>query len=141
VLERRGEIRIMLYNADSVHVQLTVGYEWRLKNNQRPELSPEELFEQTADLGAPTILATRPPDVSAWCEKAGLRAEFLGGYFVPGEIGDCKRLLDEARKDSRLTDKQRNFIANLSFDSDGVPLFKGLPAGLSAMYRLTHALN
>ena len=125
----------MLYNADSVHVQLTVGYEWRLRNQQRSDLSPEELFERTADLGAPTTHVTRPPDVDAWCEKAGLRAEFLGGYFVPGEIGDCKRLLDDARKDSRLTDNQRNFIANLSFDGD-VPLFNGLPAGLSAMYRL-----
>ena len=60
VLKSEGEITIMLYNADSAHVQLTVGYEWRLHHRQRADLSPEELFERTADLGAPIAHATRP---------------------------------------------------------------------------------
>jgi len=138
VLKPAGEIRIMLYNADSVHVQLTVGYEWRLRNGQRPDLTPEQLFEQTADLGAPTMVATRPPQVAAWCEQAGLRSEFLGGYFVPGEIEACRRLLEEARREPRLTVPQRAFVDGLSFDQEGYPIYRGLPAGLSAMYRLTH---
>jgi ubiquinone/menaquinone biosynthesis C-methylase UbiE len=138
VLKPGGEIRIMVYNADSVHVQLTVGYEWRLRNRQRPDLTPEDLFQQTADLGAPSTLATRPPQVAAWSEQAGLRSAFLGGYFVPGEIEACNKLLGDVRKEPRLTDNQRAFVENLSFDNAGRPHFKGLPAGLSAMYRLTH---
>ena len=140
VLKPDGEIRVMLYNADSVHVQLEVGYKRRLVDNITRDLSPEQAFERLADLGAPRADCVRPPDVDLWCEDTGLKSEFLGGYFMPGENETFKLLHEKALADERVSGRQRDFLEALSEDDEGYQLYRGKPAGLGGVYRLTPAL-
>ena len=137
ILKPDGEMRVMVYNADSVHVQLTIGYVRRLVQTTQSDLTPEEAFEKTADLEAPIVHCVRPPDVAAWIAGSGLDCEFLGGYFVPGEADDHRRFTREALGDDRLSADQRAFLSALSEDEDSFPMYQGRPAGLSAVYRLT----
>ena len=136
LLKPGGEARIMLYNADSIHVQVTVGYEWRFQSNAMADLDPETAFESTADLGAPVMKCVRPIDVERWLGDAPLKSEFLGGYFVPGERESWERSHALALADPRVKDRQRAFIQAIEI-KDGFPHFDGKPAGLSAVYRLT----
>jgi ubiquinone/menaquinone biosynthesis C-methylase UbiE len=137
ILSPEGEIRVMLYNADSTSIQITIGYEWRLVHGNNPEMTPEELFEDRADLGAPVMKAVRQSDVEKWCEGTGLVPEFLGGYFMPGEIEEYHRLKDAAIKDDRLNPFQRHFLRSITVDANGIPYYNGKPAGQGGMYRLT----
>ncbi|MGI8527238.1 MAG: class I SAM-dependent methyltransferase [Pseudolabrys sp.] len=72
VLKPGGEVRIMLYNADSVHVQLTIGYQRLIVAGLQSGLTPEQAFERSADLEAPIAHCVRPPDVSKWVADSGL---------------------------------------------------------------------
>jgi SAM-dependent methyltransferase len=139
VLRPNGEIRVMLYNADSVHIQVVVGYNWRLRRRIVADGTPEEIFEKNADLGAPIAHCVRPADVAQWCQGTGLASEFLGGYFVPGEIESWQKWHEEARSHPDLTPNQAAFLNSVSVDSRGYPHYKDRPAGLGGVYRLTHS--
>lgn len=138
ILKKDGEVRIMLYNADSVHVQLDIGYGRRLVDGVQSNLTPEQAFEKSADLGAPIAHCVRPTDVERWTADSGLKYEYLGGFFVPGEIDAYGKYCEAARGDARLTSQQREFLGGLTIDGSGIPQYKGLPAGLGAVYRLSH---
>lgn len=136
ILRPNGEIRIMLYNADSIYIQLTIGYLRRLIHGLQSNMTPEKAFEQSADLEAPIAHCVRPADVLAWVSDSGLTCEFLGGYFVPGEREDFRQFRSEALTHPRLSDEQREFLANLAEDQNGFPFYRGKPAGLGGVYRL-----
>ncbi|MGI8525269.1 MAG: class I SAM-dependent methyltransferase [Pseudolabrys sp.] len=137
LLRPGGEARIMLYNADSVHVQVSVGYEWRFQSDAMADLDPETAFEKTADLGAPVMKCVRPADVQQWLNDTPppLEMEFLGGYFMPGERESWERSHQAALADLRVTGRQREFISSITIEN-GFPYFNGKPAGLGAVYRL-----
>lgn len=137
ILKPDGEIRIMLYNADSVHVQLTIGYVRRQVHGLQTQLTPEEAFEKTADLAAPIAHCVRPNDVAAWVADSGLACEFLGGHFVPGERENFQLHLGEALACPQLSERQRRFLTSLTQDGNGFPLYCAKPAGLGGVYRLT----
>lgn len=137
VLKPDGEMRIMLYNADSVHIQLTVGYVWRYINRSIGDMQAEQAFEKTADLGAPIAHCVRPEKVSSWLAGIPVHAEFLGGFFVPGEKESFQQYNKMALEDSRLPEAQRRFLQELVTDSAGFPIYRGLSAGLGGVYRLT----
>ena len=136
ILKPGGEIRIMVYNADSVHVQLHVGFVRRFLLDKLSDLSAEEAFERTADLGAPIARCVRMNDVDRWCEDTDINPEFLGGYFVPGEVDAWEQYGRTALNDRRVVGHQREFLENLITDSSGFPIYQKLPAGLGGVYRL-----
>jgi len=137
LLKPGAEARIMVYNADSVHVQLEVGYIWRLVNGAMKDKSPEAAFSATADLGAPIAHCLRPADVAGWLEGVPFDLEYLGGFFVPGEASGWQEKRDRALADSRLGDHQRSFLAGLEIGAQGLPYHRGKPAGLGAVYVLS----
>jgi SAM-dependent methyltransferase len=137
LLKPDGQVRIMLYNADSLHIQLEIGYVWRLVNGMRGEASPEALFTSTADLGAPIAHCVRPGDVAAWIDGVGFDVEFVGGFFVPGETTEWEKKRDLALADHRVSGRQREFLESLERHSDGLPYYLGKPAGLGGVYVLT----
>lgn len=132
-----GEARIMLYNADSVHIQLEVGYVWRLVSGMLTDKAPEVAFSTTADLGAPIAHCVRPNDVEAWLGAVGLTMTYLGGFFVPGEAVDWEDKRNRALADSRVAGRQRAFLEALQPGAEGLPHYEGKPAGLGGVYVLT----
>jgi SAM-dependent methyltransferase len=140
LLKPGAEARIMLYNADSLHIQLEIGYIWRLVNGLRAHQTAEELFTSTADLGAPIAHCVRPPDVVRWMEGVPLDIEFAGGYFVPGELTGWQEKREQALTDDRLSEPQRRFLTAIE-RREGLAYFEGKPAGLGAVYRLTKPSN
>ena len=136
VLRPDGEMRIMLYNADSLHIQLEIGFVWQIESEQLAGESPEAAFSRTADLGAPVAHCVRPADVQSWLTDTDLHAEFLGGFFVPGEAADWHEKRARALENVRVQGQQRQFLEELSPGSDGLPHYRGLPAGLGAVYVL-----
>ncbi len=136
LLKPGSEARIMLYNADCVHVQLEVGYIWRLVNHQMADKSPEQAFSKTADLGAPIAHCVRPADVHQWLQGVDFDVEYLGGFFVPGEAEGWAEKRVRALKDDRVTGHQREFIEALEPHESGLPYYQGKPAGLGAVYVL-----
>jgi SAM-dependent methyltransferase len=138
LLRPGAEARIMLYNADSVHVQLEVGYTWRLVNGVMTDRTPEQAFSAKADLGAPIAHCMRPSDVRAWIGSVPFAIDYLGGYFVPGEADNWRERVDRALADSRLSTTQRCFLSTLE-PADGLPFFRGRPAGLGGVYVLKKA--
>ena len=136
LLKPGREGRIMLYNADSLHIQLEIGYVWRFVNNQLTAQSPEEAFSATADLGAPIAHCVRPEDVKGWIGEIPFEVEFSGGFFVPGEADQWVEKRQRAIKDARVTGHQRQFIEMLECHESGLPFYKGKPAGLGAVYVL-----
>lgn len=136
LLRQGGEARIMLYNADSVHVQLEVGYAWRFVNGVMTDKSPEDAFSTTADLGAPIALCVRPPDVKAWLRDIPFDLEFVGGFFVPGEADGWMTRRDRALEDSRISAAQRHFLSTLESRNGGLAYFNDKPAGLGGVYIL-----
>jgi SAM-dependent methyltransferase len=136
VLKPNGEIRIMLYNADSVHIQLEIGFCWQIENGQIAGVSAEEAFSLTADLGAPVAHCVRPVDLEKWLTGVDLTSEFLGGYFVPGESADWQWRRAHALADDRVSGTQRRFLENLIPGVGGLPFCNGKSAGLGGVYVL-----
>jgi ubiquinone/menaquinone biosynthesis C-methylase UbiE len=137
LLKPSGEARIMLYNANSVHVQLEVGHFWRhVYGVLVDKETPEAAFSAQADLGAPIAHCVRPVDVRCWLGDVGLELEFLGGYFMPKEAENWQERRDAALADERLSDVQRSFLEALKPGSGGLPFYQDKPAGLGGVYVL-----
>ena len=135
LLRPGGTGRVMVYNRDSVWLHLYVAYQKQIVEGLYPEMAVDEAFGKTTDgEDCPIALAYRPSEFGELLEAAGFKWEFLGGYLSKVEL-DCLRDHGrEATTDAALGDEHRAFLGELSSDDDGNPVWRGLPAGVGAVY-------
>ena len=72
----------------------------------------------------------------AVCERAGFEARFLGGYLSHHELERLRASWAAAIADERLAEEHRAFLRELTYDIGGLPMRRGLHAGIGGAYRL-----
>jgi SAM-dependent methyltransferase len=137
VLKPGKEARVMVYNRDSVWLHLYTAYVVMLLEGRHSEMAVEDAFQLTTDGEECPIARCWPADdFTTLCEGAGFRAEFLGGYLSRHELDLLSRYRERAIADRRLGDEHREFLDELEFDEDGLPLQRGRYAGVGGAYIL-----
>ena len=142
VLKPNKEARVMVYNRDSVWVHLYAAYEKLVVQNLFPGKNVYEIFHRTVDVdddgvgNCPVARCHDWKEFSALCETNGFQTEYLGGYHSEVELKALSNSLKPALNDERLPQEHRRFLAELSFDENGLPLYQEKHAGLGGVYRL-----
>lgn len=136
VLKPNGEVRIMVYNYDSIFLHLFVAYQNMVL---LPELGgqPIEAVFRTLTDGphCPISLCYRPDEFVALAGKAGLDASFIGSAVSCLEMQSLP-LRFEALLDRRLRPESRRFLYEVTVDERGCPRYRGALAGIDGCYRL-----
>jgi len=135
VLKPNGEVRIMVYNRDSIWMHLYVSYVLMLERGLYKGLSPDEAFHFTTDGEAcPIARCYRPGEFVSLCSKAGFNGRFQGAGITISEI----ELLPKrwaALSERLLPEESRDFLYNLHLNERGWPLHMGYVAGINGYYR------
>ncbi|MGH9959264.1 MAG: class I SAM-dependent methyltransferase, partial [Pyrinomonadaceae bacterium] len=136
VLKQNGNAQIMVYNYDSVFLHLYVGYTKMILEREFSGKSVQEAFSKLTDgPDCPISRCYRPDEFKAMAKEAGFNAEFLGCAVSTSEMQMLPRRY-EALLDRRLRGESRRFLANLTFDERGCPVYNGYSAGVDGCYRL-----
>jgi ubiquinone/menaquinone biosynthesis C-methylase UbiE len=137
VLKPGREARVMVYNRESVWFHLHTAYVVMQLEGTHRDLDVEDAFQLTTDgPECPIARCWRSEDFAALCAEAGFEASFLGGYLSRHELETLSRHRDQAVGDQRLADEHRAFLRELEFDQTGLPLHRGLYAGVGGAYLL-----
>jgi SAM-dependent methyltransferase len=137
VLKPGGRGSIMVYNRQSIFFHLWVAYQRQLINGDFPGLDVESAFSKATDgEDCPIARAYRPEDFVELCLAAGLKVDFVGGYFATMEIDLMRSIGDVAMADERLGVEHRNFLAQLTSDEHGLYFTEGRTAGHGGVYAI-----
>jgi ubiquinone/menaquinone biosynthesis C-methylase UbiE len=137
VLKPDRQARVMVYNHDSVWLHLYTSYVVMLLEGRHREMAVEDVFQLTTDgEDCPIARCWRAEEFVALCEQAGFHAEFLGGYLSRHELEMLSRYREQAISDPRLAAEHREFLEGLRFDERGLPMRRGLYAGVGGAYVL-----
>jgi SAM-dependent methyltransferase len=136
VLRPEGRARAMVYNLDSVWMHLFVAYMKRLIENAFEGLSMEEAFARTTDgEDCPVARVYRPGEFIALAAETGFDAEFAGGAVSIHEAKILPYRFD-AIQDRRTPEESRQFLLELTYDSYGMPWYRGYRAGVDGCFVL-----
>jgi SAM-dependent methyltransferase len=137
VLRPGGRGVIMVYNRQSLWFHLYTAYEKMIVAGAFDGLDVHEAFRRNTDgPECPISRSYIPADFVAMCERAGLEAEFVGGYVSTNEMRALDESWHKAIVDQRLPELHRDFLRSLSFDVAGRPMHEGRHAGIGGTYRL-----
>jgi ubiquinone/menaquinone biosynthesis C-methylase UbiE len=138
VLKPGGEIRIMVYNRDSLWFHLYVAYQRNIVQGLFSDKSLEEQFKRSTDgESCPISNCYSPNEWMKLCETIGFKVQFTGAAISMHEM-TLLNLRFSAIQDRRLGTEHRKFLLGLMFDDKGYPFFNGNYAGIDACYRLSH---
>ena len=136
ILKPEGSANVMVYNFDSIWLHLYVAYQKILVENLYSGLDIREAFSKTTDgENCPISRVYTAAEFVALCRQAGLRAELVGVAVSAWEATLLPKRFD-ALLDRRLRSESRRFLTALELDRRGLPLFRGIPAGVDGCYRL-----
>ncbi len=142
ILKPGGQARVMVYNRDSVWVNLFVAYERLVIQNAFPGKSVFDIFHLTVDLESdgtgkcPIARCHNWKDFSEICESSGFHTEYMGGYLSDVELDSMKGYLSKALTDERLGAEHRDFLNALTMDAKGLPMYQGKHAGIGGVFKL-----
>jgi ubiquinone/menaquinone biosynthesis C-methylase UbiE len=137
ILKPDGIIRIMVYNYNSIWTHLYVPYILQIKQNIYSDLSLKEAFKRSTDGEfCPISNNYTPEQYLEICSQSGLSGKFLGAAISLDEM-DWLLERNKAMKDIRLAEEHREFLKNLTFDSNLRPIYNGNIAGIDAVFELT----
>jgi ubiquinone/menaquinone biosynthesis C-methylase UbiE len=135
VLKPGGEVRIMVYNRDSIWMHLYVSFVLMIEQGQYRGMSPDEAFHLTTDgESCPIARCYRPEEFLAAGSGAGFDARFLGAGVTITELQTLPRRWS-AIQDRRLAEESRDFLYFLRLNDRGWPLHEGSIAGINGYYR------
>ena len=138
VLKPGGRACLMLYNRDSVMYHVWIAYAQLIRNDAFPGLTVDDAFTRSTDgPDCPISIAYSPDRVLEMCRTAGFDAQFAGGYLSVLELEWLAKYGVEANKEPRLAAEHRAFVQALERDSRGLPTYRGKPAGIGGVYRLS----
>lgn len=139
ILAPDGKLRVMVYHYHSIWLHLYVAYIKQIANEFFPNLPVRQAFSKTTDgLDCPISNVFKREEFAAIANEAGFQCKFLGAAVAVDEMIWLPRRLD-AIKSRALNEEHREFLASLTFDSQGLPLYKGIYAGIGGCYELSRA--
>jgi SAM-dependent methyltransferase len=136
VLKIGGELRVMVYNYDSIWLHLNTGYiERKKRRNFAYGVSDFDIFRSTTDgKECPIANCYKPHDFLKIVLDSGFsKGTFLGAALSMHELDILPQRFN-AIADLRLDPEHRNFLLNLKFDDRGIPLNGNVNAGSRACY-------
>lgn len=137
VMKPGAQGRLMLYNRDSIWYHVWVAYAERIVNGTYRGLTVDQAFTRSTDgPDCPVSDAWAPERVLELIHEAGLEGTFRGGYFNAAELDRLQTYRGDASADERLEDEHRQFIAELTRDQNGYPMFRGKFAGIGGVYTI-----
>jgi SAM-dependent methyltransferase len=137
VLKPGGQVRVMVYNYDSLWLHLHVAYVARIVNKLYRELDIRDAFSRFTDgEECPIAQVYTPAEFIALADRAGFRTEYLGAAIAVAELADWP-LRWHAIMDRRLELEHRRWLLNLTLDHRGLPKHGTSLAGQDGCYRLT----
>ena len=140
VLKPGGEARVMVYNRDSIWLNLWTAYVVQVLQGQYADLPAERALQFTTDgPDCPIARCWRGEDFVALCREAGFDARFLGGYPSRHELEQLSEHWEDAIGDERLGREHREFLREIELDEDGYPTWRGKHAGVGGSYVLSKA--
>ncbi len=135
VLKPGGEVRIMVYNRDSLWMHLYVSYVLMIEKRLYPGMSPDEAFHLTTDgESCPIALCYRPEEFVALGATAGFDAQFRGAGMTLLELELFPKRWS-ALNEKRLAGESRDFLYELRVDDRGWPIYRDRAAGINGYYR------
>jgi SAM-dependent methyltransferase len=139
ILKPGGELRLMVYNYDSIWLHLYVAYVVQLENGLYADLPPRVAFTRTTDgEDCPVNAVWRPEEMLALGRDAGFEPVFLGAAVSLWELHTLPRR-HLACLDPRLPDESREFLLGLRFDSQGQPWHREYRAGIDGCFQFRPA--
>jgi ubiquinone/menaquinone biosynthesis C-methylase UbiE len=135
LLRPGGELRLMVYNYDSIWLHLYVAYVVQIENGLYSDLPPRIAFTRTTDgEDCPVNAVWRPEEMLALGREAGFEPEFLGAAISLWELHTMpKRHI--ACLHAALPAESRFFLMNLRLDSQGHPFHGDHRAGIDGCFR------
>jgi len=135
LLRPGGEVRLMVYNYDSIWLHLYVAYIVQIVNGLYSDLPVQIAFTRTTDgEDCPVNAVWRPREMLAMGDAAGFEPEFLGAAVSLWELHVLpQRHL--ACLNPTLSAESRLFLMNLCLDTQGIPWHDGHRAGVDGCFR------
>jgi ubiquinone/menaquinone biosynthesis C-methylase UbiE len=130
-----GELRLMVYNYDSIWLHLYVAYVVQIENGLYRDLPTRVAFTRTTDgEDCPVNAVWRPEEMIALGREAGFDAEFLGAALSLWELHILPRR-HIACLSRALPNESRSFLQGLRLDPQGHPWHNGHRAGVDGCFR------
>ena len=137
ILKPGGEMRVMVYNYDSLWVHLFTAYFIQIERGFYQDMDLYEAFKRTTDGPyCPIAKCYKPKDFVSLLGKSGFDAKFLGAAISLNEMKMLPKRFT-AIQTRTLANEHRDFLSQLTFNEKGIPLIKGEVAGIDACYKLT----
>jgi len=138
VLKPGGQMRVMVYNHNSIWFHLNTAYlERRKLPNFGADKSLEDIFRTTTDgKECPISRAYNPDDFLELCKSVGFDGIYLGSSISMHELNALRYRYD-AILDNRLEKEHRDFLIELDFNKKNVPIYRGEVAGIDACFLFT----
>jgi SAM-dependent methyltransferase len=137
VMKSGGRGQIMIYNRDSIWYHLYVSFQIMLLEGRHAGLPVDEAFARSTDgEECPISRVHRPEDFVRIVEQAGLSCRFVGAGMSAYEAMLFHELRFKANMDRRLAPESRRFLHDLILDSRGLPMHKGILAGIDACFAI-----
>jgi SAM-dependent methyltransferase len=135
LLRPGGELRLMIYNYDSIWLHLYVAYVVQIENGLYSDLEPRLAFTRTTDgEDCPVNAIWRPEEMLALGRETGFEPEFLGAAISLWELHTMPKR-HFACLHPALPAESRAFLTGLRLDAQGHPLSGGHRAGIDGCFR------
>lgn len=135
VLKPGGRAQIMVYHADSIWAHLYVAFDRQLLQGMGTELTLEDAFQASTDgEDCPVSRCYTQQQFTDLMMAHGFEPEGFGVAVSAWEMTLLPKRFP-AIMDSRLPERSRRFLADLTFDERGLPLARpGVHAGVDACF-------
>jgi len=135
VVKAGGIVQIMVYNYASLWMHLYVAYQRQIVEGIGADDEIADAFRASTDgLDCPVSRAYKRDEFADIAQEAGFAPESFGVAVGVFEMSLLPRRFD-AIMDPKLRSESRDFLANLTFDSQGLPSSQGVHAGINGCYR------
>ena len=142
ILKPGGELRVMVYNYNSIWFHLNTAYLERLNlPNFGAGLSLYDIFKKTTDgKECPISKVYKPDEFLEIVRGIGFEGIYLGAAISVHELKILNRRFD-AILDIRFEKEHRDFLLDLTFNKYNIPMYKGNIAGIDACFLFTKKAN
>lgn len=140
ILRPQGEIRIMVYNYNSLWLHLHVAYIARIVKKLYRDIPIREAFSRFTDgEECPISVVYKPEEFAALASDAGFDCTFLGAAMAVRELAIFGGSRCSAIMHPDLEEEHRKFLHELRLDERGIPIHAGTLAGLDGCYSLRYS--
>lgn len=137
ILQDDGKCNIMVYNKNSIWYYLYVAYVKKVLENKFSDLNNDNAFSKLTDgEDCPISRCYEPNNFLRKCVSIGFKADYIGGYLSIHELKILSQYKNTALRDSRAPAESIQFLSQITYDSIGLPKFKGKYAGVGGVFRL-----